>query len=88
MWTFIDDLPAESWDELVAAGGGHPLQTALWAAARAKVDKTQSECLLLRRNGQTALLARVEVRQHKLVGKIAWVPQGPLYLDAAILVRG
>ena len=82
MWTLSDDLPAESWDELVAAEGGHPLQTALWATARAKADQTQSERLLLRRDGQTALLARVEVRQHKLAGKIAWVPQGPIFPDA------
>jgi hypothetical protein len=81
MWALADDLTPESWDKLVAAEGGHPLQTALWAAARAKADEMQSEYLLLRHDGLPALLARVEVRQHKLAGKIAWVPQGPIYLD-------
>jgi hypothetical protein len=84
MWTLTDDLSSKSWDDLVAAHGGRPLQTALWADARAKAEGMQSERLLLRHNGQPVLLARVEARRHKLAGKIAWLPQGPLYLDALL----
>jgi len=82
MWKVIDDTTPEAWDELLASSGGHPLQTALWGEARANAEGTESERLLVQQDGRTVLLARVEMRRRKLVGKIAWLPQGPMYLDA------
>src|SRR5271165_3920523 len=84
MWTLADDLSSEAWDKLVATQGGRPLQTALWAEARAKAEGIQSERLLLQHGGRPVLLARVETRHHKLAGKVAWLPQGPLYLDVQL----
>jgi len=80
-WQVIDDLSPKAWDEQLAAAGGYPLQSALWGAARARADGIESERLLVLRDERPVLLARVESRPHPLAGKIAWIPQGPQYLD-------
>lgn len=74
-------MAPQVWEGLVASSGGRPLQTALWAEARAKGDGTQSERLLLERYSRPALLARVEIRHQRIAGKVAWLPQGPVYID-------
>jgi Acetyltransferase (GNAT) domain len=82
MWNFAESSEAAHWESLVAAHGGYPLQTAMWASARESADGTPSERLLLQRDGRTVLLARVEVRHHRIAGRVAWLPQGPIYVDA------
>ncbi len=84
MWTLGTAMDAAHWDALVAAHGGGPLQTALWGDARAASDGTASERLILARDATPALFARVEVRRHPLAGKIAWIPQGPVYVDPGL----
>ena len=83
-WKLIDDLESSAWEELVVLSEAHPLQTALWGEARAKADGTQSGRLLFQCDGAPALLARVEVRRHPFAGKVAWIPQGPVYVDAEL----
>ncbi len=82
MWRIVEDEPADVWDDRLATFGGHPLQSALWGDARAKVEGIPSERLLVECGGRAVLQARIEARHHRLAGKIAWIPQGPLYLDA------
>ena len=81
-WTLVKDIAPHVWEGLVASSDGCPLQTALWAGAREAADGTPSERLLLQRDGRPVLLARVEVRHHRIAGKVAWLPQGPIYIDA------
>lgn len=80
-WQLIDDLAPSAWEELVVSFDGYPLQTALWGDARAKAEGALSERLLLERDGRPVLLARVEIRRHMLAGKVAWIPQGPVFAD-------
>ena len=84
MWKIIENEPSEVWDERLATFGGHPLQSALWGDARAKAEGNPHERLLVEHDGRTVLQARIEARHHKLAGKIAWIPQGPLYLYSEI----
>ncbi|MFO1316190.1 MAG: GNAT family N-acetyltransferase [Burkholderiales bacterium] len=88
MWKFDEHLDSARWDALVAANRGNPLQTALWAAARANADGMQSERFVLERDGRLVLLARVEVRRHRLAGKVAWIPQGPVFVDLDLAFEG
>ena len=57
----------------------HPLQSALWGNARHKVDgipQLQLACHV--DSGVVSGLARIEIRTAPFVGKIAWVPKGPV----------
>jgi hypothetical protein len=77
-WTAVRD-PAR-WDELLAAVGGHPLQSALWGQAKA-LEGVDSACWLASLGERPVFMARVEARRKPLVGDIAWIPKGPAVLD-------
>ena len=47
-----------------------------------RATERTSERLLLEQYGRPVLLARVEARHHTIAGKVAWLPQGPVYIDA------
>jgi hypothetical protein len=77
-WVFQEAMDAVAWDKELARLGGHPLQSALWGNARNKVDGIPQLFLACRAdNEEPKGLARVEVRNARPVGKVAWIPKGP-----------
>ena len=69
----------EQWDHELAGFGGHPLQSTLWGSARHKVDGISQLLLEYRaENGEVTGLARIEERSVPFLGKIAWLPKGPV----------
>jgi len=78
-WTECAD--PDAFDATLASLAGHPLQSALWGNARNKVDGV-SQLLLQYQTvpGEITGLARVEERSIPFlnVGKIAWLPKGPV----------
>lgn len=69
----------EEWDKSLATFGGHPLQSALWGNTRSKVDGIPQLLLRLKtETGKANGLARVEERSIPCLGKIAWLPKGPV----------
>lgn len=69
----------EQWDHELAGFGGHPLQSTLWGSARNKVDGISQLLLEYRaENGEVTGLARIEERSVSFLGKIAWLPKGPI----------
>jgi peptidoglycan pentaglycine glycine transferase (the first glycine) len=69
------------WDRLLSLLNGHPLQSALWGEARRQVDGLVSIYLAHFENDMPVLLARVETRHVPVLGKVAWMPRGPLFSD-------
>lgn len=76
-WFKIDD--AEVWDCTLAKMDGHPLQSAAWGEARRKFDGLESLYLQLNADGKPCGMARVETRKLPLLGRVAWVPRGPVF---------
>jgi hypothetical protein len=79
--THIDwrtDLPPAEWDAHVARVGGHPLQSALWGDARKRVDRIRDHRWLALAEGKPVLLARIEMRTVAKLGRVAWIPRGPV----------
>jgi len=74
-WHQVD---AEIWDGMLATLCGHPLQSAAWGEARQHVDGLESIYLLSEKNGTPRGMARVETRKLPLLGKVAWIPRGPV----------
>jgi hypothetical protein len=59
--------------------GGHPLQSLVWGNSRLKSDNTGY--LALEHHDSDGIitgLARIEIRKLPLIGKVAWVPKGPV----------
>lgn len=76
--TWRSDLVAAAWDQALAGLGGHPLQTALWGDARFAVDGIANQrWAAVDSNGCCLLMARIEARAVRGVGKVAWIPRGP-----------
>ena len=75
-WHEQHDLRA--WDRTLAELGGHPLQSALWGAARKRAEGIEFRCLEGRGNNAVVALARVEARRVPLLGTVAWIPKGPV----------
>jgi len=80
LWQGSTDLHA--WDSALAAKGGHPLQSMLWGEARRQAEGIQYRCMLGTLSGEPVVMARVEERRVPLLGKLAWIPKGPV-LDSA-----
>lgn len=76
---WIESNDAVTWDNQLADVNGHPLQSTLWGNARNKVDGV-SQLLLEYRTGAGAVtgIARIEKRTVPFLGKIAWLPKGPV----------
>ena len=74
-------LDPHEWDRLLSLLNGHPLQSALWGEARRQVDGLVSIYLAHFENDMPVLLARVETRHVPVLGKIAWMPRGPIFSD-------
>ena len=68
----------DEWDDLVVSIGGHPLQTTVWGDCRKIVDGIDDLKLTAFQNKTIVGLARVELRSSRILGKIGWVPQGPV----------
>lgn len=76
-WT--ECLDPDAFDATLATFSGHTLQSALWGNARNKVDGLSQLLLECRtESGEVTGLARVEERPIPLLGKIAWLPKGPV----------
>ena len=78
---WVEGADPHLFDNTLASLDGHPLQSAFWGNARKKVDGiTQLLLQYQSSNGEITGLARVEVRSisRLKVGKIAWLPKGPL----------
>lgn len=70
------------WDRLLAAAGGHPLQSVLWGNARHRIDGIPQLLLAYRSNeGTVNGLARVEMRKTPFAATVAWIPKGPVWGD-------
>jgi len=72
-------LDRREWDKLLAELNGHPLQSAKWGEARRQVDGLDSVYLAHLENNKPVLMARVEARQVPVLGKVAWMPRGPVF---------
>lgn len=75
-WNF--DVPGEEWDRNLAAHGGHPLQSALWGDARRAIDGIEDRRWAAYIEGRLTLMARFESRSIPGVGRVAWLPRGPV----------
>lgn len=78
-WQEIVDVNV--WDRMLAGLNGHPLQSARWGEARRRVDGYDSHYLTCMQDRRPLLLARVETRKFSLLGKVAWVPRGPVLAE-------
>lgn len=76
IWHQVD---ANTWDRMLAGLNGHPLQSAGWGEARQRVDGLESIYLLSEQNGAPHGMARVETRRLPLLGRVAWIPRGPVF---------
>lgn len=72
------NLSAAEWDKYLASFNGHPLQSALWGDARQKVDGIESHRWLAFFEDQLVLMIRFEVRYIPVLGRLAWIPRGPV----------
>lgn len=70
---------AGHWDTLAALMGGHPLQSCLWGLAATEGRRRRRVfCLSGGGDGSKDWLARVEERRVPCVGRIGWIPRGPV----------
>lgn len=76
---WVECSDSDVFDATLATFSGHPLQSALWGNIRHKVDGI-SQLLLeyCSGGGKVTGLARVEERTVPFLGKIAWLPKGPV----------
>jgi len=70
-------MPSADWDRALADLGGHPLQSALWGDARARIDGIENHRWAALLDGRPVLMARFEVRRVLRLGRVAWLPRGP-----------
>jgi hypothetical protein len=76
-WRECTDLGV--WDSNLSRLGGHPLQSRLWGEARRLAEGTPYLCLSLHdEQGKLLGMARVEERKIPMLGKVAWIPKGPV----------
>lgn len=80
-----EDLSFEEWDKFLAILGGHPLQSALWGAARNKVDGIEDLRWAAFIDGEPVLMCRCELRSIRFLGKVAWLPRGPVAANHPLL---
>ncbi len=75
------DVGGEEWDRELAHLGGHPWQSALWGNARRNVDCVIDHRWLVCRGSRIIQMVRFEERRIPALGKIAWIPRGPVTKD-------
>lgn len=85
-WQELHDR--QLWDQALAGLGGHPLQSALWGDARHLAEGRQSLYLAGYQADQIVVLARVETRKLPYVGRVAWIPRGPVDASATATLPG
>ncbi len=72
------DISPVAWDQLLAKEGGHPLQSALWGNARKEVDRIIDYRWAAFLKDELVWIGRFEERSLSGVGKVAWIPKGPI----------
>lgn len=82
LFEWKENLSAAEWDATVAALKGHPLQSALWGDARKQIDGIKDARWAAFKDGQPVCLMRFETHRVLKSINIAWVPQGPIVLEA------
>ncbi len=80
-WHWQAEHDASAWDRELARLGGHPLQSALWGEARRLAEGVEYRCFAARKGDTVVGLARVETRRLPLIGRVAWLPKGPVCKD-------
>ena len=73
------DLSDDEWDKGLVGLGGHPLQSSLWGNAKQNIYGINQYKLAAFNSGSLTWMARVETRKAPLLGKIAWIPRGPVH---------
>jgi len=76
LWT--NELTASEWDKHLANLNGHPLQSALWGDARAKVDHIPDFRYACLEDDKPVFMARIERRTVPTLGNVAWLARGPV----------
>ena len=75
-WRECDDPIV--WEGELARMVGHPLQSALWGNARKYAEGLEHICLMAYYDKEVVALARVETRKVPFLGRVAWMPRGPV----------
>ncbi len=74
----LTSIPSETWDHFVAEHpGGHLLQTSPWGALKSRFGWS-AERVGLTRNGELVAGAQILYRRLPGLGRLAYVPKGPL----------
>jgi len=81
MWSWSDSINPLSWDRELVELGGHPLQTWLWGEARLQAENIMYKCYRAVEGNKLKALARVETRHVPMLGNVAWIPKGPVYVS-------
>ena len=76
-WREINN--STKWDEFISELDGHPLQSALWGDARKNDEGMDDLRLAYLDYGRPLFISRIEIRKATLIGKVAWIPKGPIY---------
>lgn len=84
MFNWKENLSTDEWDDMIARFGGHPLQSTIWGEARKANDNIQYHRWVAFTNNNPIFLARFEIRTFLKWFKIAWLPRGPIILDASL----
>jgi len=83
-WKF--DIASDTWDRLLAAQNGHPLQSALWGDARNRADGVEDRRWAAFADGEPVWMGRFEIRRLPLHGRVAWLPRGPVPMGHPLAV--
>ncbi len=75
------DHGSEEWNVLLAAIGGHPLQSALWGDAKKAVYGITDRRMALYDQDKLVALARIENKGLERILKLGWIPQGPVLAE-------
>jgi len=78
-YTIFECDNVDSWDDLISNFSGHPLQSAIWGGSKGVAGGIgQILFCMSDSSGKVVTLARVEERTVPFLGKVAWVPKGPV----------
>jgi len=83
-----EQTDGQVWDQALASLGGHPLQSALWGEARCRAEGAHYLYLAGYQSGDIVALARVETRRVPLLGRVAWIPRGPVAAAGRVVGPG
>jgi peptidoglycan pentaglycine glycine transferase (the first glycine) len=71
------------WDKKLAELKGHPLQSALWGDAKTRSGGASDLRLMYKSDDKVMCMARIEHRRIPGLGRVAWIPKGPVFASDA-----